>query len=403
MMRIATPCGALAILLLAGCGPGMRLPEPAPSPLHETVWEVLRERPATPSYFERRSELREMGPEVDEVLLDMVYRDGAHPLLRSNALTLLAERGAPRAEFVLRDVLVASAEPEMRLAAVVGLQSLAAWDPAARRALFSALGDPSHRVRLNVLQAMDVDDVDAMRRLIAVERDRDVLRIARQIAVLAESRGAPLAADAEGVLRTTRSSGEPALAFQPSRTIPAADAAIGELRVELPGMGRVVLAGDVEVVGGVVPAFLSPDRSAVVFESGRQIAVWHLRRGETRVLGSGIAPRLLPFTHGFVYLRERPDWRSDRGDSTILVYDVFRAGFDGGSPRLIGEIRASARPDRRAHVSPVRWMVVAETPDGFVLRGEGMEEFLLPLPFASDVLARPQPPAEPEPVPPEIR
>jgi hypothetical protein len=386
--RLRPALGALVLIAQSACGPVIRLPEPVPTPLHETVWETLLERPATPSYFERRSQIRAMGPEVDGVLLEMVYSAGVHPMLRSNALTLLAERGAPYSRAVLRDVLLGSPESEMRLAAVVGLQAISVRDPEARRVLRSALSDPSRRVRLNVLQAMDVGDVEAIRSLIEIERDRDVLRIARQIAQLAEARGARLAVDPEGVLRTTRASGEPGLAFHPHRTLPGTGAVVGELRVELPGVGRVVLGTEVEVVEGVVPAFLAPDRSAVVFESGRRIAVWHLRRGETRVLGEGVAPRILPFTHGFVYLRERTDWRSDRGDSTLLVYDVVRAGFDGGNPRIIGELRASARPDRAGHYSPVRWMAVSETPEGFVLRGQGMQDFLLPSPFGSETLPR---------------
>ena len=68
--------------------------------------------------------------------------------------------------------------------------------------------------------------------------------------------------------------------------------------------------------------------------------------------------------------------RRDEG-TTELTYAVYRAAF-GGDSEHIGEIQALARPGLHGNYSPARWMVVAETPDGFVLRGEGLSTFKLP-------------------------
>ena len=58
------------------------------------------------------------------------------------------------------------------------------------------------------------------------------------------------------------------------------------------------------------------------------------------------------------------------GDTLMLAF--------GGDAEHIGELQALARSDLHGNYSPARWMVVAETADGFVLRGEGLSTFKLP-------------------------
>ena len=131
-----------------------------------------------------------------------------------------------------------------------------------------------------------------------------------------------------------------------------------------------------EVAPLVVPAFFSPDRARVVSEADRQIHVVDLRSRERLDFGVGVAPRPVPFSDDFVFLRlvsESP--RADGG--TELGYEVHRASFTGGSEQ-IGELQALARPEQHGNYSPVRWMVVGETPEGFVLRGDGISTFKLP-------------------------
>ena len=53
----------------------------------------------------------------------------------------------------------------------------------------------------------------------------------------------------------------------------------------------------------------------------------------------------------------------------------------GGEPEVIGALRAEVRQNVRSGASPVRWMVVGEARNGFVLRAPGMTTFVLPGPF----------------------
>ena len=86
---------------------------------------------------------------------------------------------------------------------------------------------------------------------------------------------------------------------------------------------------------------------------------------------------MIPFTNDFVFVRPIADAGTEMEEGTELHYSVYRATFDSPQAVLIGEITATARPDRHANYSPVRWMVVGESPSGFVLRGEGVYTFSL--------------------------
>jgi hypothetical protein len=165
--------------------------------------------------------------------------------------------------------------------------------------------------------------------------------------------------------------------FRPVRADSISDLAVGDLRLELPAAQDIPLAPLAEVVGGVVPAFFAPDRSRAVYEVDREIRTVNLANRQIRSLGAGIAPRVVPFSDDFVFLRPIADAGVERPEGTELRYSVYRASFGDTQPVLIGELTATARPDRHANYSPVRWMVVGESPAGFVLRGEGVSTFPL--------------------------
>ena len=54
---------------------------------------------------------------------------------------------------------------------------------------------------------------------------------------------------------------------------------------------------------------------------------------------------------------------------------MVRASLVSGAPEVIGQLEARVRPEVHAGASPVRWMVVGESRNGFVLRGPGVTPF----------------------------
>jgi hypothetical protein len=242
------------------------------------------------------------------------------------------------------------------------------------------VSDPSRAVRLNALQGLDVRDMSTLRALVEHESDAEVRHVAVQLIAIFESRGAPLAPDRRGALRTAGDGADPQIVFRPVRADSVSDISVGDLRLELPNAPDIPLAPLAEVVGRVVPAFFAPDRSRAVYEADREIRTVNLANRRVHSLGAGVAPRVIPFSNDFVFLRPIADAGRERPDGTELHYAVYRSGFDDSEPVLIGEIVATARPDRHANYSPVRWMVVGESPTGFVLRGEGIDPFPLSTP-----------------------
>jgi len=369
---------AAAVATLPACAGGHRPPQqPAPVQFFSEVRDMLAIGEPSPEYYRARARLDEMGPEVDAVLVAIARDTENRPVARSNALMMLAERRSPAAIPVLRETLLGDESSAQRAAAVLALQRMAPDTPEAVNLIRTAVGDRSRTVRLNALQALDVGDVQLIRAVLERERDPDVRRVALQLVTLAEARGAPLARDRRGALRTAAAEGDPQIVYRPVRTDSIADVSVGDLRIELPNGPDIPLAPLAEVVAGVVPAFFSADRARVVYEIERAIRVVDLRTRDHIDFGDGIAPRPVPFSPDFVYLRQlRHEQRED--GSTELTYEVVRASFEGGPTESIGELQALARPDQHANYSPVRWMVVSETPEGFVLRGDGVSTFKLP-------------------------
>lgn len=367
-----------ALAVLSGCFLGGGASGPRPDRLQARVTRILDAQTPSPAYYRERARLEVLGRELDEVLFRMVRDPGLAEHVRANAIALLADRGAPGSLNLLRNVLVSSADDEVRLAAVTGVQRFAVDSPQARNSLRAAVGDPSRRVRLNALQGLDVEDVELLRSILAREDDPQVRLIARQLITLFESRGAPLAPNARGELRTAAADSAPQVVFHAERPDTAGGLQVGSLWVELPGARLVPLGQGVEVVDRVVPAFLNSTRTAVVYESAREVRVRDLRTGETRLVGPGIAPRAIPLTDRFVFLQEVPSERQDTIGGTALVYRVVRGSFAGGPTERLGLLSAVARRDRFRGSSPARRMVVGELRQGFVLRAPGMTPFVLP-------------------------
>jgi hypothetical protein len=383
MARSALALGGLCVL--GGCGLVNRAPPPRygrPLLVNQVV-RILNVEEPTPAYYRERERLVVMGPELDAVLVGLIRDEGADDHVRANAAELLADRGAPGTVGLLRVQLAGSASDVVRAASVRILQRFAVDSAEARGAIRAAATDRSARVRLNVLQRLDVEDAPLVRALLAREGDAQVRTIARQLLELLEARGARLVRDRRGDLRSSGREDLPQIVFHPTSTDSAAGVETGALWVELPGASSLVpLAQDVQVVDEVVPAFFDPNRTVIVYEAGREVQLRDLRSGESRSLGAGLAPRVIPFTEYIVFVREVQGGRRTDVEGALVDYEVLRAAFSGGGPEAIGRLSARVRPDVHRGAPPVRWMVVGEGREGFVLRAPGVEPtFVLPGPF----------------------
>ena len=367
---------AAAMVGLPACSAHRSPEQPAPVHFAAEVRSMLAVSEPSPEFYRARSELDEMGPEVEAVLVAIARDPESRPVARSNALMLLAERRSPAAIPAIRRILLGGERESLRASAVLALQRMLPDVPEASNLIRTAVSDRSRTVRLNALQALDVGDVELIRRVLEDERDPDVRRVGLQLVALAEARGAPLERDRRGVFRTAADEADPQIVFRPVRSDTMAGLFAGDLRIELPTGPDIPLAPMAEVIAGVVPAFFSPDRGRVVYEVDREIRVVNLRSREHQSFGPGIAPRPIPFSDDFVFLRTVGSQVRDDG-TTALTYDVRRASFGGGS-ESIGELQALARAERFGNYSPARWMVVGESPEGWVLRGDGISTFKLP-------------------------
>jgi hypothetical protein len=383
LARSARGAIALAVLaVLGGCFFGRGdPPRPGGPLLLNQVVRILNVDQPTPAYYRERARLETMGPALDTVLVRLVQDENADDHVRANAADLLADRDTPGTVELLRRQLATSRSDVLRAAAVSTLQRYAADSAGVRPALRAAASDRSATVRLNVLQRLDVEDAPLVRGLLARESDPQVRTIARHLLDLLEARGARLVRDPRGDLRTSGREGYPQIVFHPSSVDSAAGVETGALWVEMPGASSLVpLAQEVEVVDEVVPAFFDPARSVVVYEAGQEVRVRDLRSGETRSLGPGVAPRVIPFTESVVFVRAVPNGVQP-GQAGAVQYDVVRASFSGAGTQVIGRVQASVAPEVHRGASPVRWMVVGEARNGFELRAPGLSTFVLPGPF----------------------
>lgn len=376
LWRAALLCAAVAALGACGLRPPPLSVVPGATELTTRVRALLVSDDRPIDFRRARIELEELGPDVDTVLVGIAYDVRARPLARANALLMLAERRAPAALAVLQWALFNANHETIREAAVLGLNRFVSESPEAQAAIRSAVSDVSPRVRLNALQSLEVHDINAIRAMLRTERHPLVREIATEYLAISEARGAPLLADPTGVFRTAGFDAQPRLVLRPEFLEERHGYVRGELGVELPDGSYLPLAYDVEMVQYVLPAFLSPDRTVAVFEAGRTIVLRDLERREAIYLGPGIAPRLIPFSDAFVFVRELEV--RGRGGAVEHVYEVFRGNFSGSVPERLGELRIAADEAAAVPYSPVRWMTVGESPDGWLLRVGGMAVFRAP-------------------------
>jgi hypothetical protein len=367
------------------------LPVPGPVELTARVRALLSTDDRSPAHYRRaRVELEQLGPQLDNILLELAHDRRARPVARANALVLLAERRVPGAVSTLRWALLTSGDELVRAAAVMGLYRLVPEHPEAANAIRSAVADPSPNVRLNALQALDVVDIQTIRALLRVEPEPVVRVVAQQLLMMAESRGAPLAMEEGGVYRSAARDWEPRLIYRPSMFDESFEYAVGALGVELVDGTIIPLASDVEMTRGVLPAFFNLERTAVVIESARVIHIRDFERREAIYIGPGVAPRPIPLSDDFLFLREVEEERYEGEQGTELSYEIVQSDFSGQAPVRLGSFRVLARPEDTRYLSPVRWMTIGESMEGWALRVDGDVVFEFPHPeIEGATVARP--------------
>lgn len=385
----------MALLVLGACGGsagGERLPDPVPVP-DSVVWNgdpelapVLRRGNLGALEMQAAERVEAyVGANEFTQRLGVIAEDTTAPwVVRVNALSLLADRGAT-AELPAFTAALRAPEERVRVAAVSGLRRYLLINPQTSVELLAiALRDPNPRVQARALEIISDRDVEVLRNYYATTRNAELRGVALDLIRTAEGRGAPLVAkDTAGNLERTTTNGA-IISFRPTQRWPHWDSAVGELRVRSADSKQSVLvAANVEVVGGVVPAFMATDSADLVYEANREIRVRSLRTNADRKIADGIAPRILPFTNDVIFFREIRARRSETPNSTGYKYEVVRMPIAGGEPRVVGQIGATAQNNVKGHYSPVRWAHVREQEGRFYLVGETIEEFELPNPFGN--------------------
>lgn len=316
-------------------------------------------------------------------MLAAVAQDTRAPAYaRGNALLLLGQNGGRRLDAFA--VALEDTSTDVRAAATVGLGALLARanDPRIVELLRRALRDEERDVRARALEALADNAPDVLREFLETDPEEPLASIARTMLSLAQQRGAP-SATGEAMFAEFAKPDESGarLVFRPLRTWPDAEAAQGELRLELPGGRAFALASGVEVVGGVIPAFVTPDGGAVVYEADRAIHVFDVATQESRTVGPGIAPRPYPLRSSLIYFRPREATRPGERGTAEVMYDVVEVPVEGSGMRVLGSVTASTDPTVRGGYSPVRWIRVRDVGGAFTLEGESVGVFRLPDPF----------------------
>jgi len=335
-----------------------------------------------PERADRLEALRPGTRALGELLAAVAQDDRTPVYARGNALLMLGERGVRRLDVF--GPALADPAVEVRAAAAVGLGSLLAvsYDPRTVALLQRSLGDAERDVRARALEALADHAPDVLREYLATGPQEPLASIARSMLALAEQRGAPSATGeaALGPLTKTSEHGIQ-LVYEPAARWPDLEATQGTLRVRLPDGGVRDLAEGVEVVAGVIPAFVTADGAAVVFESDREIHIMDVATGERHSLGAGIAPRPFPLRPSLIYFKPRDEaLPGERGGSSLL-YDVVEAQIEGQGRQILGTITAPISPAVRGGYTPIRWIRVREAGGGFILHSPQTAAFPLPDPF----------------------
>jgi hypothetical protein len=387
----------LALITGAGCAPSTPAPTtptpsapapngpgPAPTPEQRLRAALARDVPDTRALDSLSTQFGDPR-DYHKMLASIATDTTVNEVTRGNAYIQLGKRYATdqAGAFALG---ITDPSVRVRASTAAGLSGLLAVSNDSLLMHFINVGmhDRDDRVQAKALESVGDGLPDLLRVFLAEQPgpSPEIRALAQQLLTLAEDRGAALVPAPDGSY--TRSTSGVTLRYEPRRSWPHWEASAGILRAGRVGAAPDSIAADVEVVNGVVPAFVSKDGRHLVYESARKIYVYELSTRTTRVVGDGVAPRAYPFLDSFLYLRER---RKDRAETANggaqLFYDVMRVPFSGGEPAVVAQVSATTQLMLRGAYSPVRWMRVRESTGAFMIEAEGMANTILPDPFAT--------------------
>lgn len=369
----------LTAILLGACASGNAAPKPVTWTKDPDLAPVLTSPELGRAQMAKVDTLASILPDFDNRLAAAVIDTTNPPLVRSNAILLIADRRAGGKIEAFLSALEAKDEA-VRAAAVVGLRNyLGTWTSTVDL-IKLALHDPSPFVQARALESIADREPDILREYLARTKNAELRAIAGELIAAAESRGASLIpVDTLGTLRVERD--EIVLTYTPTKRWPNWSASLGTLTLKVGKGNPFTLSDSVEVVRNVLPAFISGDGRYIVYESNRHIYVRDVATNTTRLVGPGIAPRILPFSNFFVFAREKS--RLDNPQGAGISYDMFRAPFVEGELAPIGMTGTHAQMQAAGNYSPMRWARIIEQDGKFVLIGESLNAFQLPDPFAS--------------------
>jgi hypothetical protein len=364
-------------------------PDPLSFPFDSALFAVLATDPgpAQLAAFERFEALR--GAFMTDTLAVIAEDTAIHSLLRANAIRLIGQR-LDLANFIVVPPAFDDPDVRVRLAAVAAAREFLVPRPdAATRLLGLALRDSSTAVQALALEALAGRDAAVLMEYLGRSPPPQLATVARDLLTVAGQRGDPLEpVDSTGRLERTGPGGH-TLVYRPDQRWEQWELSAGSLEL-VPAGAAPVRIGFVEVAAAVIPAFFSPDGRYLVFESDRTIRVHDVPGATTREVGPGIAPRPIPFTDDFVYMREEEGGRAEMQTGARILYDVVRAPFAASAggvtmePAVLMTVGANANFEVRGGASPLRWARVVETSPGmFSIIAGNADPIPLPDPFGA--------------------
>lgn len=400
----AAPLAALALAAACGGTPATPPASPAPAPAGASAGATpgAQSPQADRARLERIMAMELSGEQdslfeafaaerpalVDAFLVRLAADTTAPALSRANALLHLGERRVP--VFDVYGATVRADDPMVRGAT---LSAAGALLPVRRDSALAVLrvglADEDERVRAKALQELGEQAPSVLREYLAGAPDPALATVARQLLRSAEEHGAPLEPGPGGSLQRTALSGV-TLRYRPVGRWPDIGVSVGALAAITAAGDSVQLADSVEVVGGVIPAAVSPDGRWIAFETHRRIRVRDLATGAERDVGTGLAPRQYPFTDSFLFFRAVPGSVTKRPTVTLTIYDVLKAPWAAGEPTEVAKVRAPNAGAVHGNASALRWLKLVDVEGRFFIVTDSVQQSL-PSPFSGSAAGTPTP------------
>ena len=366
------------VLALAACTGS----EPAAEPVTPaTPAERLHAILATPITYRQDSLYQAFQTEQQSNMLlllpELALDSSADPLARANAVLRMG--AVPMLAFQVYAMTIEDPDPRVRGATlgVVGPLATRAPDEAIP-ILARGLVDPEMGIQAKALQELRDRDLDLLRYYIAQNPPAELREIAEQTIRNSLAWGAPLEPETDGTLRRVTPSGVE-LILRPDTSFPRYDHVIGTLSVATAGRAPRAIADSVEAVASVIPAVVDATGRYVAVEASRRLEVHDLESAAVRVVGSGVAPRPLPFTPDYLYFREIG--RFPAPDGWTVRYELMRAPFGAGDGAPFDTVNLPVHTGTRGGLSPLRWARIYDRGTAFVVDTDGMRNHVLPSPL----------------------